>query len=99
VTIWPQIFANTHFPTRQRENFFQGKYSLQEGKIFKAFHPGLGPDCPRWFDFLREQLYAFCTLREPEEEDYHGLINSLSLAFDKLLAMAADKAKTVPLVV
>jgi len=97
--IWPQIFANTRFPTREREDFFQGRYSLQEGKFFEAFHPGLGSDCPRWFDFLREQLYAFCTLREPEEKDFHGLINDLSVVFDELLATAAGEAKTVPLVV
>jgi len=98
--IRPQIFANTRFPTRKREEFFKQVHSLHDEEEFReAFHPGLGPDYPRRFDLLRRQFYAFCRLNEPQEEDYHNLINSLSVAFDKLLAMVTDKAKTVPLVV
>ena len=97
--IWPQIFANTRCPTRRREDFFTEGWSFDEGEFFEAFHPGLGSDCPRCFYLLRRQLYGFCILREPEEEDYHGLINDLSAVFDELLATATGKAKNVSLVV
>ena len=37
--IWPQIFANTRFPTRPRENFFLRKIFSSKGSIFRSISP------------------------------------------------------------
>ena len=97
-SIRPQIFANTHFPTRERENFFK-KADPREGDLRKGFRPDLGDIYPKYFYMMRRELYAFCLLVEPKEENYHRLFNRLSFAFDQLLAKVAGKPGIVPLIV
>ena len=94
-----EIFKNTHSPSMKREEFFREGDSLDGGEFFEAFHPELRPGYPQYFHLLQRQLYAFCILSEPTEEDYHNLINSLSFVFDKLLATVDGKSGIVPLVV
>ena len=68
--IRPQIFVNARFPTREREHFFE-KADPREGNLCKAFHPNLGDIYPECFYMMRGELYGFCLLVEPKEEDYH----------------------------
>ena len=92
-----QIFANTRFPTREREHFFKIG-DPQKGNLREAFHPNLGDIYPKCFHLMRLELYVSCLLVEPKEEDYHRLFNRLSVAFDQLLATVAGNPGIVPLV-
>ena len=97
-SIRPQIFANTRFPTREREYFFT-EADPRKGDLREAFHPNLGDIYPECFYMMRWELYGFCLLVEPKEEDYHRLFNHLSVAFDQLLAKVAGNPGIVPLIV
>ena len=67
--------------------------------FYDAFHPELRLAYPQSFNVMRRELYNFCLLVEPKEENYHKLFNRLSLAFDNLLATVAGKPEIVPWVV
>jgi len=95
----PKVFANIRSPSKERQLLFKRAYFLVEGEFSEAFHPRLRPDYPQAFHLLRAELYTFCTLGEPKEENYHNLINNLSFVFDKLLATVTNKPGIVPLVV
>ena len=97
-SIRPQIFANTCFPTREREYFFT-EADPRKGDLREAFHPNLGDIYPECFYMMRGELYGFCLLVEPKEENYHRLFNHLSAAFDQLLAKVSGKPGIVPLIV
>ena len=97
--IWPKIFTNIRRPTQEREDFFRQAHFLVKGEFLEVFHPQLRPDYPQAFRLLRAEIYTFCMLAEPKEENYHKLFNHLSVVFNKLLTTVADKPEIVPLVV
>ena len=97
-SIRPQIFANTRFPTREREYFFRSAGPKEE-RFYNAFHSKLCDDYPRCFYMMLLELYGFCMLPDPKEEDYHNLLNNLGSAFDELLAKVTGKPGIVSFVV
>jgi len=84
------MFTNSLYPSRDREDFFTGVVALPSG----AFHDAL-PEFPVYFEMIRKHLWDSCKQLEPKEEDYHKLFDTLIFAFDRLLAITNENSGSV----
>ena len=91
---WPKIFANSLYPSPDREYFFKTPDSSLN-HFRGAFHSDLGDSFPRSFELIRKCLLNICKQSKPENKDYHSLFNYLILAFDELLAVVDKKPNIV----